>query len=82
MSPRVQLEARRGVGYGNYWWFGRIGEGEGAIDFMQAVGNGGQRIALFGDQGLTIVTTAGFYGGDDSQSDEIVRSLYGVLVGE
>lgn len=82
MSPRVQLDARRGVGYGNYWWFGRIGEGEGAIDFMQAVGNGGQRIALFREQGLTIVTTAGFYGGDDSQSDEIVRSLYRVLVGE
>jgi CubicO group peptidase (beta-lactamase class C family) len=81
-APTVQINAERGVGYGNYWWFGRLGEEEGAIDFMQAVGNGGQRIALFRDQDLLIVTTAGFYGGDDSQSDDLVRSLYRVLVSE
>ena len=49
---------------------------------MQAVGNGGQRIALFRDQGLLIVTTAGFYGGDDSQSDDVVRLLYRALISE
>jgi CubicO group peptidase (beta-lactamase class C family) len=81
-APTVQIDAQAGVGYGNYWWFGRLDAEAGAVDFVQAVGNGGQRIALFGDLGLLIVTTAGFYGGDDSQSDDVVRSLYRVLVSE
>lgn len=80
-TPRVQVDTRRGLRYGNYWWFGRL-EAEDPVEIVQAIGNGGQRITLVPDRSLVIATTSGFYGADDSLADRVIRELYSALPDE
>lgn len=72
--PHFQLDNRRSYGY--YWWFGEIRAAGNRTNIMQAVGNGGQRICIIPGRNVVIVTTAGFYGTEDSAVDRVISAIY------
>jgi hypothetical protein len=58
---------------------GAICDGDRRIAFVEANGNGGQRIRLVPDPDVVIVTTAGFYNRGDRSIDEIASRLLSAL---
>ncbi len=61
----------QGVSYGYLWWLKHLNANGVRYDGMMAQGNGGQRIALFPQQHLVVVMTAGCYN-QQSPADELM----------
>ncbi len=58
----TQVPAVDGLRYGRQWWQGRFARGPGAgVDFIAAMGNGGQRLFAVPTLDLVVVITAGRY---------------------
>jgi len=57
-----RVPARDGLAYARQWWLGRFASGPGAgVNFIAALGNGGQRLFLVPPLDLVVVMTAGRY---------------------
>jgi CubicO group peptidase (beta-lactamase class C family) len=63
-----------GMKYGYQWWLGTSPFGVGrTVDWIAAIGNGGQRIFIVPSLGLVVVTNAGLY--DQGGQDRVVRAI-------
>jgi CubicO group peptidase (beta-lactamase class C family) len=78
-QAQISPDRRCGVQYGYFWWLGAICDGDRRIAFVEANGNGGQRIRLVPDPDVVIVTTAGFYNRGDRSIDEVASRLLSAL---
>jgi CubicO group peptidase (beta-lactamase class C family) len=67
--------------YGYQWWRGAINVGSRRLDWVSAMGNGGQRLFLLPELDLVVVVTAGNYNQSDSWRApmEVFRSVVGEL---
>ena len=79
-QAQIAPDRRCGVQYGYFWWLGTICDGESRIAFVEANGNGGQRIRLVPESDVVIVTTAGFYNRSDPSVDEVASRVLSALV--
>lgn len=58
----TRVPAADGLSFGRHWWQGRFARGPGAgVDFVAAMGNGGQRLFAVPTLDLVVVVTAGRY---------------------
>lgn len=77
-KPAVRINDRRQYGY--HWYLGNISSGpRRGMRWMAAMGNGGQRLAVFPELELVLVVTAGSYNQrsyvDDLIGDVVLPSL-------
>ena len=81
LSRQVDTDGSITDGYGYQWW---IGEGPIGREVPLAIGNGGQRIAIFGDERVVVVVTAGAYDSRDQGAgpNEAILGVYAALIGE
>lgn len=61
-NAKFLMHSQSQVGYGYHWWTGKTELKHRPIDWIAAVGNGGQRIQIIPELDMVVVTTAGDYG--------------------
>ena len=62
-----------GVNYGYLWWLKYLDAGDVRYHSFAAQGNGGQKIYVFRDLNLVVVTTGGNYN-TQSPADELIKT--------
>ena len=60
-STAFKLRATDGLSYGYLWWLGRTKINEREVDWIGALGRGGQSIRIVPELDLVVVVTAGYY---------------------
>lgn len=73
---RVQVKASEEQDYGYQWWREDFSCGKENVSGWYMAGNGGNKIAIFDELGLTVVVTAQLYGtkGMHQQSKDIIEN--------
>ena len=78
-SFRAHVAASPGpLHYGYQWWRGTLTAGPHRLEWVAAMGNGGQRLFLLPELDLLVVVTAGNYNAPDSWRAPL-QVLYGVV---
>lgn len=60
-STAFKLKATDGLSHGYLWWLGRTKINEREVDWIGALGRGGQSIRIVPELDLVVVVTAGYY---------------------
>ena len=78
-TQATRIPAAYGMVYGRQWWQGRFLQAPGSgVDFLAAIGHGGQRLFVVPRFDLVVVVTAGRYNQPDNGAPSS-RLLRGVL---
>jgi len=70
------MKATDDEGYGYLWWTGRSGVRRRTVDWVGALGRGGQSIRIVPALDLVVVVTAGYY---QDYSPQAFKVQYGVF---
>jgi CubicO group peptidase (beta-lactamase class C family) len=76
VSTTARIEATGGFFYGYLWWLGRSLHDGREIQWVGALGRGGQSIRIVPELDLVVVVTAGFY---QDYSPRAFQLQYGVF---
>ena len=68
----VKHSVVQGVNYGYLWWLKYLDAGDVRYNSFAAQGNGGQKIYVFKDLDLVVVTTGGNFN-TQSPADELIK---------
>lgn len=75
-STEVKLKATDDQSYGYLWWLGHSRSNGRAVQWVGALGRGGQSIRIVPELDLVVVVTGGYY---QNYSPEAFRAQYGVF---
>ena len=75
-STALKLKATNGLSYGYLWWRGRTRLKEREIQWIGALGRGGQSIRIVPELDLVVVVTAGYY---QDYSPQAFKLQFGVF---
>jgi CubicO group peptidase (beta-lactamase class C family) len=75
-STAPKLRATDGLSYGYLWWLGRSRPNARDINWVGALGRGGQSIRIVPELDLVVVVTAGYY---QDYSPRAFQTQYGVF---
>ena len=78
-SFQDRIAASGALRYGYQWWLGRQRMPGGSVDWIAAMGNGGQRLYLVPSKDLVVVVTAGQYNQPDTSWRAPARLLQSIL---
>jgi len=75
-STAPRIKATDGQLYGYLWWLGRARTNAGAVNWVGALGRGGQSIRIVPERDLVVVVTAGYY---QDYSPQAFKLQFGVF---
>ena len=75
-STAFNLKATDGLSYGYLWWLGRTKIDERVVDWIGALGRGGQSIRIVPELDLVVVVTAGYF---QDYSPQAFQAQYNVF---
>jgi CubicO group peptidase (beta-lactamase class C family) len=79
-STTQKIDATEGQSYGYLWWLGRAAHNGRDVNWIGALGRGGQSIRIVPELDLVVVVTAGYYQDYSPQAFELQYSIFkGVL---
>lgn len=83
-STTPHANAREGVNYGYFWWLQSFGQEDNLHVAYYMAGNGGNKIAVFADLDLVVVTTSTNYNtkGMHTQTEKIISDYVIPAVGK
>lgn len=75
-STASVIKATDGMDYGYLWWRGHVRSQAGTVDWIGALGRGGQSIRIVPERNLVVVVTAGYY---QDYSPQAFKLQFGVF---
>jgi CubicO group peptidase (beta-lactamase class C family) len=75
-STAFKLKATDGLSYGYLWWLGRTKINEREVDWIGALGRGGQSIRIVPELDLVVVVTAGYYQDYSPQAFQVQDNVF------
>jgi len=75
-STTAKIKATDDQYYGYLWWLGRVGTNAGAVNWIGALGRGGQSIRIVPESNLVVAVTAGYY---QDYSPQAFKLQFGVF---